>query len=331
MALAMLNTTTQMTASDFSFVVPAEDTPAVEYDDSFLGELEIEYLEKVSQIRSLTERLALRLESSFRYELLKLPLAVRSMTMREFCEQCGGDVEQAIQHAAKRRKAATELMPPPSSIMQPPRSIARPKALRDADAPAGLRNSRRQAASMTATPMGGARATRGRTAAATPGGAGLSTPSVGVGAMPMLTPRMHETPRFARTGEVMLSANGSPINVLHTIKAKVRANAAVPLPSSRYNAPRGARGDSAELRRWLRVTAARTRAAPPVYARVCSRLAGFPCAGGQAWLDGGGGGAGDGRWHRVGSECRGHAQGPGAQRRGARRGRRPVARVASPD
>jgi hypothetical protein len=225
MAIAVLNTTAQMTASDFSFVPAAEDTPAGEYDDSFLGELEIEYLEKVSQMRSLTERLALRLESSFRYELLKLPLAVRSMTMRDFCEQCGGDVEQAIQHAAKRRKAAAELMPPPSSIMQPPRSIARPKLVRDAEAPAGARNSRRQvASSTTATPMAGARATRGRTAAATPGGAGISTPLVGVGAMPMLTPRMHDTPRFARTGEVMLSTNGSPINVLNTVKAKVRVH-----------------------------------------------------------------------------------------------------------
>ena len=223
MALAVLNTTAHMSTADFGIVVPAEDAPPVEYDDSFLGELEIEYLEKVSQMRSLTERLALRLESSFRYELLKLPLAVRSMTMREFFDECGGDVEQAIQHAAKRRKAAAELMPPPSSIMQPPRSIARPKVPRDTDGPAASRTSRRNAAAAAATPMGCGRATRGRTTAATPGGAGLSTPSVVTGAMPMLTPRMHETPRFARTGEVMLSANGSPINILNTVKAKVHA------------------------------------------------------------------------------------------------------------
>mmetsp|Transcript_33937 Transcript_33937/g.106527 ORF Transcript_33937/g.106527 Transcript_33937/m.106527 type:complete len:108 (+) Transcript_33937:143-466(+) len=36
----------------------------------------------------------------------------------------------------------------------------------------------------------------------------------------MMTPRMHETPRFVRNGEVMLSANGSPINLLNTVKAK---------------------------------------------------------------------------------------------------------------
>jgi len=230
MALAMLNSTAHMSTSDFRTVIPAEDKPAVEYDESFLGELEIEYLEKVSQMRSLTERLALRLESSFRYELLKLPLAVRSMTMREFCEECGGDVEQAIQHAAKRRKPAAEAMPAPSALMQPPRSIARPKpAPRDTEAPAGSRTSRRNpAANAAATPAAGGRATRGRTAAATPGGAGVSTPCVGSSAMPMMTPRMYETPRFARTGEMMLSANGSPINVLNTVKARVRPHPACP-------------------------------------------------------------------------------------------------------
>ena len=35
------------------------------------------------------------------------------------------------------------------------------------------------------------------------------------------TPRLHETPRIARNDEPILSARGSPINVLGTVRAKV--------------------------------------------------------------------------------------------------------------
>lgn len=226
----MLATTQPLSAASLrGGVVPAEDAAAAACDESFLEELEIEYNDKVAQMRALTQRLGLKYESEARMELLKLPLAVRSMTVGEFCDECGGDVEQAIQHVAKRSKAsssAAELMPPP--IMQPPR-LARPKAGGDADAGARRASSRRAAApaaGAAATPSA-SRSTRARTAA-TPGGA-CATPSVGAGCSTsrsstagMMTPRMHETPRFVRNGEVMLSANGSPINLLNTVKAKAR-------------------------------------------------------------------------------------------------------------
>ena len=66
------------------------------------------------------------------------------------------------------------------------------------------------------TPMANAGcSTRARsTALMTPG---LCTP--GLGAVPF-TPRIHETPRVARVGEMALSANGSPINIIHTVRAK---------------------------------------------------------------------------------------------------------------
>ena len=40
------------------------------------------------------------------------------------------------------------------------------------------------------------------------------------GAYPAFTPRAHETPRAAQLGENGYSANGSPINLLNTVKAR---------------------------------------------------------------------------------------------------------------
>ena len=55
-------------------------------------------------------------------------------------------------------------------------------------------------------------------AAMTPaaGTKGLATPGAGV----MFTPRVGETPRVAKGGEMGYSANGSPINLLDTVKAR---------------------------------------------------------------------------------------------------------------
>ena len=50
----------------------------------------------------------------------------------------------------------------------------------------------------------------------TPRGAAAPTPGMAV----PFTPRVYETPRIARAGEVILSANGSPINVPGTIKGR---------------------------------------------------------------------------------------------------------------
>ena len=88
----MLATTQPLSAASLrGGVVPAEDAAAAACDGSFLEELEIEYNDKVAQMRALTQRLGLKYESEARMELLKLPLAVRSMTVGEFCDECGGD------------------------------------------------------------------------------------------------------------------------------------------------------------------------------------------------------------------------------------------------
>ena len=62
-------------ASNVSFGLPAVAESRANNNDSLLAELEIEFAEKVGQMRELSDRLALRLEANFRCEMLKLPKA----------------------------------------------------------------------------------------------------------------------------------------------------------------------------------------------------------------------------------------------------------------
>ncbi len=223
----------------------AEDEPAKvaaaasASSESLLQELEIELQEKMSQMRALADRLALRLDSSFQCELLKLPKAVRTMTMRDFCVQYGGDVDEAIKQQAKRARASvgrdTALMPPPPPMAigggAPPTGGRTTRGGRGGSAvpkPGTARKGASRASERglsigpVATPAGGARSTRARMQVASTPSAGMTTPMAGGGgaAAMAFTPRMHETPRVMQRGEVALSANGSPINLIDTVRAR---------------------------------------------------------------------------------------------------------------
>jgi hypothetical protein len=220
---------TSTSVSFDSAAAPALDVPSTSHD-SLLQELEIEFAEKVGQMRELSDRLALRLEANFRCEMLKLPKPVRNMPMREFCITYGGDVDEALKQQAKQiRGDDALLMPPPRQPPPEAKPAARGggKTAAPAAAPSSARGKRGAAAagvgegSTTETPGVRGRATRSRVApAATPNGAakGLATPAAAGGAAAAFTPRIHETPRMMQRGEVALSANGSPI-MLNTVKA----------------------------------------------------------------------------------------------------------------
>ena len=192
--------------------------------EAMLAELEIELAEKMSQMRALAERLSMRLESNFKCEVLKLPKAVRTMTMREFCVQHGGDIDEAMQQQAKRSRPNdagldAALMPPP-----PPMAAANAAAAAAAERAAAAK----AAAKPTAAKGKGKAKASADGAAATPSGGGaaasakgLTTPAAGGIPAVAFTPRVHETPRNMRGGEVLLSANGSPINAIGTVRARV--------------------------------------------------------------------------------------------------------------
>ena len=209
----------------FSDLQTVEDAPALSAKNSasLLEEFEIEVEEKVKQMRSLTDRLALRLHGDFQMELLKLPKDIRSMTMQEFCVQFGGDVDEALKHQSKRSK----LMPPPPPVaaLQQPGTTSKARAQpAAADGPKTARKTRGAAAGAE-TPQPSARASRSRAGAgaATPAGRGMQTPgAMSVPSTPMFTPRLHETPRVAQRGEILLSQNGSPINVLDGVQATIK-------------------------------------------------------------------------------------------------------------
>ena len=210
--------------------------------EAMLAELEIELAEKMSQMRALAERLSMRLESNFKCEVLKLPKAVRTMTMREFCVQHGGDIDEAMQQQAKRSRPNdagldAALMPPPppmaaanAAAAAAAERAAAAKAAAKPTAAKGKGKAKASADGAAATPSGGLRSTRSRLGgvAATPSGGGaaasakgLTTPAPGGIPAVAFTPRVHETPRNMRGGEVLLSANGSPINAIGTVRARV--------------------------------------------------------------------------------------------------------------
>ena len=225
----------------FADLGSTDDAPTLsaKNSESLLEEFEIEVEEKVKQMRSLTERLALRLDRNFQLELLKLPPSIRSMTMQEFCVQFGGDVDEALKQQSKRSKLG--MPPPPPGRKSIPAAAQPPTANKEAPAssrrgqpaaaegPRTTRKAGARAAQAETPGAGGGRTSRSRRGAetpgahATPGPRGMQTPGAGCGAAtPMWTPRVHETPRFARGNEIALSQNGSPILQEQGVKATVK-------------------------------------------------------------------------------------------------------------
>jgi len=172
--------------------------------ESLTQQLEIEVNDKIDQMRKLSEILTLRIENNFKNEMRKLPEGVRAMSVRDFLTLYSGNVDEAQKHLTKRR-----VMAPPA----PKDSKSRGPALHAANGGAPGSSRRRGMDTPGVTP-GGRASTRSRSktgASATPSAA---TPSAAA-----MTPRLHETPRVARAGEVALSMNGSPINLISTVKA----------------------------------------------------------------------------------------------------------------
>lgn len=208
-----------------------DDAPALgaKNSESLLEEFEIEVDEKVKQMRSLTDMLALRLKNDFDLELLKLPASIRSMTMQEFCVQYGGDIDEALKKQSKLM--APPPAPPKTEKPAPtPANKSRPQR-GGGDGPHTQRKTRGGPA-LTETPVNGKRETSRsrapRPSVATPAvRGGMQTPggpSV-VPSTPMWTPRMQETPRFVQRGETQIfSRNGSPINLYEGVKATVKRN-----------------------------------------------------------------------------------------------------------
>ena len=233
-----------MTSTSVSFGAEAipEDEAALgdgagSSSESLLQELEIELVAKVDHMRSIAERLTMRLRQNFQGEMIKLPKVVRGMTMREFCVQYGGDVDEAIKQQAKRSRVDDPMLVPPAAPAPAPaaskagankrggRSVAAAPAAPSSSA-RGKRNAT-EAAPVAAveTPGARGRSTRARIATATPSAAskGLATPAAGGGGgttAVMFTPRMDEAPRVMKGGETGYSANGSPISVPDTVKAR---------------------------------------------------------------------------------------------------------------
>lgn len=193
-----------------------------------LQELEIACEHQVQQMRQLTDRLTASLKSTLANELIKLPKDIRAMSMRDFCLKYGGDMEAALAGIAKN--AMTIPLGLDASAKAVGSTIAPSIA---AKKPAANNNARKRTGEVANaagdTPGARSRSTRARTGVvATPSGGSsksipLATPSASrsdaSGGVPW-TPRMNEAPRAISDGEKSFSANGSPLQVPGTIKAK---------------------------------------------------------------------------------------------------------------
>lgn len=220
----VLSTTSVSFSEDLRTSVAATKFEAS--SQSLLQELELEITEKMNQMRALAERLAIRLESNFRSEMVRLPKHIRAMKMREFCVNYGGDVDEAIKQQAKRARVG-EMLPPPPVLELPaqaaPLSVraARSRGVVADQAPTSVRKtapSTSRRCALQATPQAGGRNTRTRGILATPNATCANGRTSVIPAA--FTPRVNDTPRAAQRGEIVLSANGSPINILDTVKAK---------------------------------------------------------------------------------------------------------------
>ena len=228
----VLDTTTGAGVS-FASELQGDDAASLSKNsEALLEEFELEVECKVREMHEMTERLASRLQSNHRMELGKLPQAIRDMTMQEFCVKYGGDIDAALQPAAKRNKP--NMPPPPPVPAVPPNSARKPRSIQpEAPTPAanGARTSRRtRGASETPAPAAPTPARNPRPSKCmTPayGGRGMQTPSAHMAATPAatpaFTPRVGARPRNARRDEIVAySEQGSPIQVETGVKATVK-------------------------------------------------------------------------------------------------------------
>jgi hypothetical protein len=227
-----MSTTTTAFVEDLHPAAIAEDEDAAMVGmggpETVLQELDIELEQKTKQMNQLVEQLIDNLESTVRIDILfKLPTCIQKMSMRDFCMVYGGDVEKAIKEATSSQ---LKLMPPPPALLAP--SGKANVAPKPAPAPKPVVNNPRKRATEAAAMPGisatpGARQTRARmgTVASTPAGASTArgavaaTPAAGTTAVPY-TPRFDCAPRPLQEGELAFTANGSPIAVPGTVKAK---------------------------------------------------------------------------------------------------------------
>ncbi|KAL1520961.1 hypothetical protein AB1Y20_022519 [Prymnesium parvum] len=87
-------------------------------NDAFFQELEFEIAERVNQMHALAERLAARLEKKFQCEvLLKMPKDIRSMKMKDFCLEYGGDVDEALKQQVVPCAVLLKLPPKHPSVV----------------------------------------------------------------------------------------------------------------------------------------------------------------------------------------------------------------------
>ena len=236
MPTRLANRAMSQTCISFTDVIPEDEGCAAAAASSSSGggellqELDLEVAQKANQMGQLVERLILRLESDFTQEMFRLPKAIRTMKMSVFCNDYGGDVDEALkQQAALDYANDPAMVPPPAPTHgrgKRPAQQTAVKADRLQEKPAmnSARGKRTVAtASMNAdsgaaveTPGVGKRSTRSRlgTAAATPR-QGLATPA---GAA--FTPRLGDKPRMLKSDEVPVSVRGSPLAVPSTLKAR---------------------------------------------------------------------------------------------------------------
>jgi len=145
------------------------------------------------------------LRSAFGMQMAKLPRRIRAMKMKDFIEQCGGSVMQAVSMLPRARQAGAASGRGPA----PMATVARPQA----GARAPVATARR--------PVGGARPPLGGSTVPNAAGRVPKTPGVG-GRLPSRTPA---GARLARADEVFVSANGSPVVMAGAVGAVSRVGA----------------------------------------------------------------------------------------------------------
>lgn len=154
-----------------------------------------------------SEAAASELRSAFSMQMAKLPKRIRAMTMREFIEQCGGNVMQAVSRLPRGRAGETGGR---AARIAPAATVARPAA--------GVARTRLPAATAVRPQAAAGRAGGGlpRPAGRPPlggstganAGRGTATPGKSAARAPAQTPG---GARLARPDEVFVSANGSPV------------------------------------------------------------------------------------------------------------------------
>jgi hypothetical protein len=153
---------------------------------------------RCDRVQSAAEAAAMSLESAFTVQMAKLPKSIRQMKMKDFLEQFGGDIRQAM---GFRLPAAL----PASTVARAAGPVSR----------VGLATVKRVDGTAVRRPRPAAGAV-GRPPLAGAPSANTDAPLPPKGTrLPMATPSRSgggvADPRMARPDEVLLSVNGSPV------------------------------------------------------------------------------------------------------------------------